>query len=68
MGKVKSLSLAISVLMIASLISVPHASASPDVIYVPTDYPTIQAAIEAASSGDTIIVGDGVYSESLKVM
>jgi parallel beta-helix repeat protein len=32
-------------------------------IYVPDDYSTIQAAIDAASSGDTIIVGDGIYNE-----
>ena len=31
-------------------------------IHVPDDYPTIQAAIYAAFDGDTVIVGDGVYT------
>ncbi len=32
--------------------------------YVPADYSTIQAAINAASSGDVILVADGVYTGS----
>ncbi|RJS73941.1 hypothetical protein CW714_02375, partial [Methanophagales archaeon] len=35
--------------------------------YVPYDYSTIQAAINAAFSGDTIIVSDGTYTENIKV-
>jgi parallel beta-helix repeat protein len=34
--------------------------------YVPDDYPTIQAAVNAASAGDTIIVRDGTYNENVK--
>ncbi len=37
------------------------------VIYVPDDYPTIQAAVDAASPGDTIIVRDGTYTENVDV-
>ena len=37
------------------------------VIYVPDDYPTIQAAVDAASPGDTIIVRDGTYTENVVV-
>ena len=35
--------------------------------YVPDDYPTIQAAVDAASPGDTIIVRDGTYTENVDV-
>ena len=36
-------------------------------ITVPTDYPTIQSAIEAASPGDTIEVLPGTYTEQLTI-
>ena len=36
-------------------------------IYVPDDYPTIQAAVNAASAGGTIIVRDGTYNENINV-
>jgi len=34
----------------------------PKTIHVPADYATIQAAVEAADEGDTILVADGIYS------
>jgi len=40
---------------------------SPSTIYVPDNYSTIQEAINAASPGDTIIVGEGTYYENLVV-
>lgn len=39
----------------------------PALIRVPQDYPTIQAAINAAFNGDTILVAPGIYEENLFV-
>jgi hypothetical protein len=36
-----------------------------DAIHVPQDVPTIQAALDSISDGDTVLVGLGVYSEAL---
>ena len=36
-------------------------------IYVPGDFPTIQEAIDNATSGDTIIVSNGRYKENLNI-
>lgn len=48
-------------------ITILSASANPGVINVPNDYPTIQAAINAATSGDTIQVASGTYLERVVV-
>jgi len=42
-------------------------SASASTLYVPDDYSTIQAAVDGASDGDTIIVRDGTYVENVDV-
>lgn len=41
--------------------------ANAETISVPTDYETIQAAIDAASASDTIIVNDGTYNENIVI-
>jgi len=38
-----------------------------DTIIVPDDYPTIQAAIDHANNGDTILVQPGTYRENIEV-
>jgi len=53
----------ISVIIIITIIGQVETLA--DTIYVPDDYATIQEAVDAASSGDTIIVRDGTYDESI---
>ena len=46
---------------------VSKVEASPATICVPDDYSTIQAAVNASSSGDTIIVRDGTYIENVDI-
>ena len=45
----------------------PHALRA-KTIYVPIDEPTIQAAINFASNGDTVLVAPGTYYENINFM
>jgi parallel beta-helix repeat protein len=55
-------------LMLATMFaSLPQSAKAATTIYVPDNYPTIQAAVNAASTGDTIIVRDGTYTENVNV-
>lgn len=42
-------------------------SRNPIIIYVPSDYKTIQAAIDAAIDGDTISVSGATYNENITI-
>ena len=55
------------VLAIAFVLSVCVSDVVSATIYVPDDYPTIQAAVNATSAGGTIIVRDGTYNENVNV-
>ncbi len=60
----------LTLLMLGTLtltLNVQPAKSSPATITVPDDYATIQAAINAANSGDTIYVRNGIYSEHIEV-
>jgi len=63
------ISLAVSTVFLLSLFSIARfeLAFSSKTIVVPTDFPTIQAAINNASDGDTIFVFNGTYSENIVV-
>lgn len=37
------------------------------VVRVPQDFPTVQQAVDVARAGDTVLIGPGVYRESVRV-
>jgi len=54
--------LIIFIIIIASL-RIKLITATPSTLKVPSQYPTIQAAINAAAPGDTILIEPGIYYE-----
>lgn len=62
--KACSFTVARSVLLI---ILATGGSAAAATIHVPADQPTIQAGINAASNGDTVLVAPGTYSENINI-
>jgi Right handed beta helix region len=60
---------AASILASAAILLVPPTAAAKDehVLHVPTDYPTIEAAIAAAAKGDVILLAAGKYDGGITV-
>jgi hypothetical protein len=59
--KIFGILLALVLVVSLGLVTAAPVLAAGHIIYVPGDYPTIQAAIDAASAGDTIMVATGEY-------
>ena len=51
--------------MLTFAVSIPQTNAK--IIIVPDNYPTIQQAVDAAESGDTILVRAGTYDEDVVI-
>jgi len=59
---------AVSVLLLSALLLVLSCgTASSSTLYVPDGYPTIQAAVDNATPGDTIVIRNGTYLENVVV-
>jgi hypothetical protein len=50
-----------------TLLTVKPVNAQARTLVVPTDYPTIQQAINSANNGDTVFVKSGLYNETLAI-
>jgi plastocyanin len=55
----------LAVLLISSLVAATGSARASATLRVPQDHPTVQAAIDAAAAGDTIVIAPGTYNENL---
>ena len=56
-----------SLLSLLALLAVPALDARADTLRVPSQYPTIQEAIDASHDGDTVLVAPGTYVQGLTI-
>ena len=57
----------VGLVIAAGIVCLPLAVANAATLNVPDDHPTIQAAIDAAKPGDTVLVAPGEYRETLRL-
>ncbi len=65
MKKLRRWSAMLAALLVLAGLSLGGATFAQTVWHVPGDFPSIQAALDAASDGDEIVVAPGVYRENL---
>lgn len=65
--KVPMLAIGVLILLLAVLVPAVSAVHAKSVLRVPKDFATIQAAVNAASDGDTIQVSKGTYTENVLI-
>ena len=64
---VRAAGVAALAIVVSVVVAGPGQGATAAALLVPTQYPRIQAAVDAASPGDTILVRPGTYAEQLVV-